>query len=196
MARRQIKDILQAGSNLKTRLIPDYDELRDVVDALKKTGYKIVLTQGVYDLIHEGHAKYLEAAKQLGDVLIVGVDTDALTRKRKGPNRPIVPQKERLQMLAHLRSVDVLTLRDVQHDMSYLVEVISPDIFVISKSTSDFKNILKECKKFAKKIVILEPQSTTSTTARIRNLTIEGAEELASEVQKITNGFLNKIRNG
>jgi D-beta-D-heptose 7-phosphate kinase/D-beta-D-heptose 1-phosphate adenosyltransferase len=82
----KISDILNGGSNLEKRYVPNFEDLKEVVKELKKKKLKIVLTQGVYDLIHQGHAAYLERAKSLGDVLIVGVDSDALTKKRKGRN--------------------------------------------------------------------------------------------------------------
>ncbi|MEN9647666.1 MAG: hypothetical protein RLY57_470, partial [Candidatus Parcubacteria bacterium] len=91
----KIKEILNNGSSHLSRFIPDMNELKAVVDHFRQMGYRIVLTQGVYDLIHEGHALYLENARSLGDLLIVGVDSDELTKKRKGPSRPIVPQSER-----------------------------------------------------------------------------------------------------
>ena len=192
---RNVKDIFKQESNVKNRYISDYKELDALVKHLKQGGYKIVLTQGVYDLIHEGHAKYLEAARSLGDILI-GVDSDALTKKRKGPNRPIVPQDERLNMLAHLRPVDILTLRNVKDDIGTLIRLVKPDVYVASESTSDFTKELRNVyKSHCKKIVVLPPQATTSTTARIRMLTIEGAEKLAVEINKLTIDFLNKIKN-
>mgnify|MGYP001576920696 CR=1 FL=1 len=190
-----IKEILSNRSSLKTRFITDYKKLKTAVETLKKTGYRIVLTQGVYDLIHEGHAGYLEAAKAQGDVLVVGVDSDALTRKRKGPGRPIVPQAERLKMLVHLRHVDIVTLRDVEHDIGHLIRLIRPDVLIASKSTSDFKkDQVYEYKQYCGKIVILAPQATTSTSARIRTLTIDGAKKLASEIGRLTQAFIKTIR--
>ncbi len=190
-----IKHVLSAGSNIDHRLIKDYKELKKIVDVFKKMGYSVVLTQGVYDLIHGGHAAYLEAARSYGDVLIVGVDSDELTRKRKGPERPIVPQEERLKMLVHLRSVDVVTLREVHHNIGDLIRLVEPDVLVVSKSTTDFSSrMAKEYQKFCGKIVTLPPQGTTSTSARIRNLTIEGAEKLAHEMNRIIQEFLRKIR--
>ncbi|KKU57344.1 MAG: Bifunctional synthase/transferase [Parcubacteria group bacterium GW2011_GWA2_47_12] len=190
-----IKEILDNGSSLESRFIPDYKKLKIAVETLKKTGYRIVLTQGVYDLIHEGHAGYLEAAKSHGDILIVGVDSDSLTRKRKGPGRPVVPQTERLKMLIHLRHVDIVTLRDVKHDIGHLIRLIQPDVLVASKSTSDFKkDQVYEYKNYCGKIVILPPQATTSTSARIRTLTIDGAEKLAGEIGHLTQVFINNIR--
>jgi len=180
------------------KFLKSHKELKSAVDELKKKGQKIVLTQGVYDLIHEGHALYLEAARSYGDVLIVGVDSDELTKIRKGPNRPIVPEAERVKMLVHLRHVDIVTIREAHHDIGDLIRLIRPDVLVTSTSTQDFKKDLGEGKydEYCGRVVVLPPQATTSTTARIRNLTIEGAEKLAREVQKLTENFLKEIREG
>lgn len=190
-----IKHILLPGSNLHQRFIPDYKELEKIVKTFKEMGYRVVLTQGVYDLIHEGHAAYLETAKSQGDVLIVGVDSDELTRKRKGPERPIVPQEERLKMLVHLRHVDIVTLREANHGIGDLIRLVRPDVLVVSKSTTDFtRSMAQEYSPVCGRIVTLPPQATTTTSARIRNLTIEGAEKLAQEVTRLTGDFIDKIR--
>ncbi len=197
MSTTKIKTILSPGTNVSHRFIPDYKELKQIIEQLKKTGFKIVLTQGVYDLIHEGHALYLEAARAHGDVLVVGVDSDELTRKRKGPDRPIVPQQERINMLVHLRHVDIVTLRELKHGIGDLIKLVRPDVLIVSKSTEDFtKKQVAEYKKYCGKIVILPPQATTSTSARIRILAIEGAEKLAQAITKLTQEFLLKIRKG
>src|SRR3989344_5626377 len=178
-----VKNILAQGSNLQDRFIPDLKELKRVVGDLKRIGYRIVLTQGVWDMLHEGHARYLESALSYGDILIVGVDSDKLTRLRKGPNRPVVPEKERLQMLAHLRHVSILTVREVKHGLGKLIETVRPDVLITSSSTSDFgKKEIAVYKKVCGKIVTLPPQAATSTTARVRSLTISGADELAREI--------------
>lgn len=192
---KKISNIFSSKTNLEDRFIRDHSELKKVIEELRKLKKRIVLTQGVWDLIHEGHALYLEKAKSYGDVLVVGVDSDELTKKRKGPNRPIVPEKERIEMLIHLRHVDIVTIRELNHDIGDLIRLVSPDVLITSKSTKDFKDKQKkEYHSYCKKIITLSPQATTSTTARIRDLTIEGAEELASEVIKITEDFINKIR--
>ncbi len=195
MSEANIKQILSGGADLKDRFIADFKELKKTVDTFKKIGYRIVLTQGCFDLIHEGHAAYLERARSHGDLLIVGVDSDAFTKKRKGPNRPIVPQTERLKMLAHLRHVDIVTLRELHHGIGDLIRLIRPDVLIVSKSTKDFTDkMVKEYKPYCGKIISLPPQATTSTSNRVRSLTIEGAETLAREVVKITNEFIEKIR--
>ncbi len=195
MEKREIAEIFSHGTNFSKRFIPNYDNLEKVVLSLKEEGRRVVLTQGVWDLLHEGHARYLEKAKSYGDVLIVGVDSDELTRRRKGPNRPIVPQSERVNMLVHLRHVDIVTIREHHHDIGDLIRLIRPDVLITSKSTSDFTEDLKtEYNNHCSEIVTLSPQATTSTTARIRDITIEGAEDLAKEVKKITEDFLRRIK--
>ncbi len=193
---RSLKEILGYSSNLDSRFIPTLEELKYVVDHLKRMGYKIVLTQGVYDLIHEGHAAYLEKAKSYGDILIVGLDSDALTKKRKGPNRPIVPQMERAKMLAHLRAVDIIALKDIDQELNDLIDLVEPDVMVFSKSTTDIDNkIISEYKRVCKKIIILPPQSVATTSARIRNITIDGADQLGKEIKNLVESFISKIKN-
>ncbi len=177
------------------RYIPDYKYLKKVVAEYKAAGQRVVLTQGVYDLIHVGHALYLSKARLLGDVLIVGVDSDALTKLRKGPRRPVVPEEERIDMLLHLRHVDIVTIRDIHHGIGGLIELVQPHVLVVSESTTDFSREQKLAyKKYCEEVVIMPPQATTSSTNRMRQLAIDGAEELAAEVERLTHSFLDRIR--
>ena len=190
-----MNDTFGPGSNLAKRLINDQAKLKATVESLKTLGMKIVLTQGVYDLIHEGHAAYLEKARSYGDILIVAVDSDELTKIRKGPKRPIVPQTERVNMLLHLRHVDLVTIKEAQHGLGDIIELVKPDVMVFSSSTTDVTPAeAKGYEQFCGKIEILPPQGTTSTTARVRNLTIEGAETLAKEVSELITKFLDQIK--
>ncbi len=194
--RNRYKAILSSTVKFPQRFIPDYKELANLVAQLRETGKRIVLTQGVYDLIHEGHALYLEKARAYGDILIVGVDSDELTRKRKGPSRPIVPQNARLKMLAHLRHVDIVTLRHAHHGIGDLIRVVRPDVLVVSQSTKDFtKKMVREYRAVCAAIINLPSQARTSTSARVRNLTIEGAQTLAEEISRVTKNFLEGIKN-
>ncbi len=193
---KRISKILSPEVRVQDRFFSSYESLEPVVLKLKEQGLKISLTQGVWDLIHEGHAIYLQKAKSYGDILIVGVDSDELTKKRKGPSRPIVPQSERISMLLHLRHVDIVVIREMNNDIGDLIRLVCPDVLITSKSTTDFtKKQKNEYRDYCKKIVTLSPQATTSTTARIRNLTIDGAEQLAKEVNKITERFIKRIKN-
>jgi rfaE bifunctional protein nucleotidyltransferase chain/domain len=91
-------------------------------------GARIVLTNGVFDLLHLGHVRYLCQARALGDALVVGVNSDASTRRLKGPRRPLVPQAERAAVLAALSCVDAVTVFD-EDTATRLVEVVCPAVY-------------------------------------------------------------------
>src|SRR5438034_229633 len=82
------------------------------VRAAARAGQCVVLTNGAFDLLHVGHVRYLQAARALGDLLIVGLNSDASVRAYKGPGRPLVPQDERAELLAALRCVDYVVIFD------------------------------------------------------------------------------------
>src|SRR5438105_4808715 len=94
----------------------------------RDTGLRLVLTNGTFDLLHIGHVRYLQAARELGDVLVVGVNSDASVRGYKGPNRPVVPQEERAEIVAALRCVDYAVIFD-EPTAAQLVESLQPDIY-------------------------------------------------------------------
>ena len=100
----------------------------EMVAAWRQQGQKIVFTNGHFDLLHIGHVQYLQAARQMGDVLVVGLNDDASTRRRKGPKRPLIPQAERAFMLASLRMVDAVILWP-EDDFSAVVAALKPDIY-------------------------------------------------------------------
>jgi rfaE bifunctional protein nucleotidyltransferase chain/domain len=87
-------------------------ELAQLGDTLRAAGKRIVFTNGCFDVLHVGHLRYLQQARELGDALVVGVNTDAGVRRLKGPQRPIVPEEERAELLAGLTCVDYVTLFD------------------------------------------------------------------------------------
>ncbi len=97
------------------------------VDNLKEQGFRTVLVNGCFDLIHGGHISYLESARQMGDKLILAVNSNASIQRLKGKGRPLLPEADRLQLLATLRCVDYLT---VFHEDSadHVLEIIKPDI--------------------------------------------------------------------
>ena len=183
------------------RVITDRNKLLTVVEILRRSGKKIVYTSGVYDLIHEGHVLYLEKARSYGDVLIVGVDSDELTRKRKPDNkiRPIDKLETRLRVLARNRSVNILTVRETHEELEQLAKDILPDVAVFSLSTKDtvsFKeDVIRELSDYCKKIIFLEPQAINSTSAKIRSISMDGAGELATKITRLISENGNKTKD-
>ena len=103
------------------------EELLKIIQDLKIKGKRIVFTNGCFDLLHIGHIRYLEGAKTLGDVLIVGVNSDSSVRKLKGPERPILPVEERTEILSGLGCVDYITIFD-ELDPLNLISSLQPDV--------------------------------------------------------------------
>jgi len=163
--------------NATERMVDNQARLAAIVESLKTLGVKIVLTQGSYDLVHIGHARYLETAKKQGDILIVGVDDDKKIQARKGPERPIVPQDERMEMVLHLRPVDIVVLKKWKDPKWHLIKTVRPDVLVATKDTYSKKEI-KQLKKYCGKVVVLERMATTSTSAKIRHQQIKTAKKL------------------
>ncbi|MFH1621414.1 MAG: adenylyltransferase/cytidyltransferase family protein [Patescibacteria group bacterium] len=168
---------LDLYSDPKKRIINDQSRLEEIVSSLKTLGAKIVLTQGSYDLVHIGHARYLEAAKSQGDILIVGVDADEKIKTRKGPERPIVPEDERMEMVLHLRPVDFVVLKKLNDPKWQLIKTVQPDVLIATKDTYD-ENEISALKEHCKNVIILERMATTSTSAKIRHLQITTANKL------------------
>lgn len=116
--------------------IKQLDELIGVLAELKKTGKRIVFTNGCFDVLHIGHVRYLEEAKAQGDVLVVGVNSDQSVQGLKGPKRPLVPEKERIELLAALEVTDYLVLFS-ESTPEKLISNLKPDIHV---KGGDYKN--------------------------------------------------------
>lgn len=199
------KDIFGPGSCFDKRFIRSYGDIGKKIKALRELGQTITLTMGTWDMLHTGHSRYLERAKESGDVVIVGVDSDKKVRKRKGPNRPFDNEKERLEMLTHCRHVDLVVLKDVNDEKWQLIKIVRPDILIATKETYNDQE-LEELKKFCGQIVVLEPQASTSTTAKIRLLLVnhlaefekgvEDAKEVVSEKLDGVLGLLTRLKGG
>jgi len=109
--------------------IKERKELLRIVKNLKARGKRIVFTNGCFDLLHLGHVRYLEKAKSLGDVLVVGVNSDSSVRRLKGSKRPILPEKERTEILAGLGCVDYITIFN-EADPLKLITSLRPNLLV------------------------------------------------------------------
>ena len=100
-----------------------------LVARLRAEGRSIVFTNGVYDLLHPGHVRYLQAARAEGDALIVGVNSDRSVRANKGPERPINPAQERAELIAALAAVDAAVIFDEETPHS-IISALQPDVLV------------------------------------------------------------------
>lgn len=113
---------------VNSRKILDRRNLNNAVEKIKNNGGKIVFTNGCFDIIHIGHIRYLKEAKNLGDVLIVGLNSDRSVSAIK-PGRPVNPQDQRAEVLASLEMVDYVVLFDEETPYE-LIKLIRPDVLV------------------------------------------------------------------
>jgi len=107
--------------------ILDRQQLIEVVKKLRADGSRIVFANGCFDVLHVGHIRYLAGARELGDVLIVGVNADSQVRIQKGPGRPVMPDLERAELLASLESVSYVTIFE-EPTVEVLLLALKPDV--------------------------------------------------------------------
>lgn len=132
---------------------------------------KVVFTNGCFDLIHPGHVRLLEAARSRGDVLIVAINGDESVRRLKGPNRPILLQTERAEILAALASVDAVTVFD-EDTPCFLLEQLLPDVLVKGADWSHWiagREIVESSGGEVVAVPIEERYSTTNLVEMIRD---------------------------
>lgn len=110
-------------------IIVSQDELVKVAGREKSSGRRVVFTNGCFDLLHPGHVRCLAEARALGDVLVVAINSDASVRGNKGPERPLVPQQDRAEVLAALSSVDYVTIFDEPTPRELISQVL-PNVLV------------------------------------------------------------------
>ncbi len=141
-----------------------------IVQKLKSQKKKIVTTNGVFDILHLGHIKYLEKTKSFGDILIVGINSDSSVKKNKGDKRPINDQKSRVQVLAALSSVDYVFIF-YEKDPRKWISKIKPDIHVKAGDYQLSQIIEKEIvEKNGGKVVIVPMIRGFSTTNIINKI--------------------------
>jgi len=150
--------------------IKSQDSLKKIIAGLQKKGKKIVFTNGCFDIMHYGHAKYLEDAKKHGDILVVAVNSDASVKKIKGKNRPIVNEKDRLSLIAALESVDY-TCKFSEDTPLKLIQLLKPDVLI--KGADWNKNNIVGAdfvKSLGGKVCTIELAAGRSTTNLIKKI--------------------------
>jgi rfaE bifunctional protein nucleotidyltransferase chain/domain len=146
--------------------------LKKIAGTLKRQGKKIVFTNGCFDILHVGHIRYLTKARKMGDLLIVGLNTDRSVRMIKGDKRPIVSEKERAEVLAALEIVDYVVLFD-EPDPLRLIAALKPDILVKGADWSKDEIVGREVVEKAggkiARIPLVPGSSSTNVIEKILN---------------------------
>jgi D-beta-D-heptose 7-phosphate kinase/D-beta-D-heptose 1-phosphate adenosyltransferase len=153
--------------DISKKVVRDPKALVAIAEGLRALGCKIVVTIGSWDMLHVGHARYLKKAKELGDVLIVGTDSNRGIKLYKGPSRPMVSEEERLEMLSYMDFIDfTIIVDDIDSDGKWqygLIDLIKPDIFVAVEGSYPDEQI-KDIAKYCGKVIMLPRQAETSTS--------------------------------
>jgi len=163
----------------RVRVLTD-DQAVAFVEKLRAEGRKVVFTNGVFDLLHPGHVRYLRAARSEGDALIVGVNSDRSTRAIKGPVRPVVPEAERAEVLAALASVDAVVIFD-EETPDEIIRRLQPDVLVkgadwpadqiVGRGTVEARG------GRVVRVPVIAGQSTTSIVERVRAVPSPGEDK-------------------
>jgi rfaE bifunctional protein nucleotidyltransferase chain/domain len=161
---------VRVAGDASTRVM-SRDAAKALIAERRARGQSIVFTNGVFDLLHPGHVKYLEVARSLGDLLVVGLNGDASVRRNKGPERPITTEAERAEILAALNAVDAVVIFD-EDTPAEIVDALQPDVLVKGADWAADKIIGRETVEARHGRVVrvaLEPGHSTSTIVeRIR----------------------------
>lgn len=149
------------------------EELRDIIEKLKKEGKTVVWTNGCFDILHVGHITYLQKAARHGDVLVVGLNSDASVQANKGPDRPVVPEAERALVLSALECVDYLTIFSDKTTVGIL-EVLKPSVYAKGGDYT-LETIVQEERRIVEghggRIAIIPGVEGRSTSALIQRIT-------------------------
>lgn len=147
------------------------EEARRLVADLRGAGKTVVFTNGVFDLLHPGHLRYLQQARSLGDALIVGLNTDRSVRANKGPSRPVNPQDERAEMLEALACVDAVVIFDEETPYN-LILAIQPDVLVKGADWAENaivgRDLVEQRGGKVIRVPVEQGYSTTAILARIK----------------------------
>jgi D-beta-D-heptose 7-phosphate kinase/D-beta-D-heptose 1-phosphate adenosyltransferase len=168
------QDLLFEEKKENSKIISDYKDLKILSQRLKSQGKKIVFTNGCYDLLHSGHALFLKKAKELGDVLIVGLNDDASVRKYKGKGRPIIDEKSRLTLMSSLESIDYVVLFH-EDDPRAVLDIVKPNVHVKGGDYND---------------KIIESDIVKKNGGRLEFLNLETADD-GSKIS--TSGIIEKV---
>ena len=141
------------------------------VKIARKNEQKIGLVQGSWDLFHLGHLRYILKARARCDFLVIAMDSDEKIRKRKGPTRPVIPEKERYDFISMLNIADAVVIKQVDEPKWNLIKTIKPDVLIAIKETYSDEDI-ERLGKWCGEVAVLPRQAKTSTSDKIRQITL------------------------
>ena len=139
----------------------------------KRTGQKVVFTNGCYDILHPGHIRLLESARSLGDILILALNTDASVQRLKGPTRPLIPEGERAELAAALQAVDAVTFFD-EDTPRELIAAVLPDILIKGADWAHFIAGREEVEAAGGQVLALPLEPGYSTTGILEEVLARG----------------------
>ena len=153
-----------------TRKIGTLSQVRLAVEAHREAGRQVALANGVFDLLHVGHVRYLEAARAMADVLVVAVNSDASTRANKGPSRPVVPEDERAELVAALCCVDHVVVFEERSPIE-VIRTLRPHLQVKGTDyTADAIPERAEVEAWGGRVAIAGDPKNHSTTETLETL--------------------------
>ena len=155
-------------------MLIDRMKISEIVTGLKAKGKKIVFTNGCFDILHVGHVRYLKEAKALGDILILGLNSDCSVKSLKGSNRPINNESDRAEVLSALKSIDYVVIFDEKSPCE-LLDRIKPDFhtkgadYTLETLPKEEKDVILKNHINVKFIEFVQGKSTTSTIEKMKN---------------------------
>ncbi len=138
----------------------------------KQEGKTVVFTNGCYDLLHPGHIRLLEKARSAGDILIVGLNSDASVARGKGPRRPLTPERERAELLLALEAVDAVVLFDEDTPRELIARLL-PDVLIKGADWNHFIAGKEEVEQAGGRVMTISLEPGYSTTAIIEKILIQ-----------------------
>lgn len=165
-----LNELLAQSASAQAGKIYNFAGLKNQIERWRNNGERIVFTNGCFDLLHAGHVVYLEAARKLGDRLVLGLNTDRSVRALKGDSRPVVNEADRARVLAALESVDAVILFDDDTPLN-LIKIIQPDVLAKGSDYNEEQVVgAKEVRAWGGQVALIDLVAGRSTTALINKL--------------------------
>lgn len=172
------------------RLVCTLGELAFVVSAARNVGAKIGLTSGSFDLGHIGHTRYVRKGwqrvnneNQVG-LMFVAVEEDEKITRRKGPNRPVIPFVERVELMASTLYGDIMVLKKDSYEKWAVIKTVQPDVLLAVEETYTPEQVI-ELQKYCGEVYVVPRQAENSTSAQVRKIQIGGADQMIIQAKKV-----------